>query len=70
MSDILNFITKDSSISMTFEIYETMLYMAKAAERERIIKLLEQTDQLVFMNDGYADNMADTVIALIKGENK
>ena len=38
MSDILNFITKDSSISMTFEIYETMLYMAKAAERERIIK--------------------------------
>ena len=39
-------------------------------EQDRIIKLLEQTDQLVFMNDGYADNMADTVIALIKGENK
>ena len=40
MSDILNFISKDSSISMSFELYEVMLYRAKEAERERIIKKL------------------------------
>ena len=51
-------------------IVDPMAEKYAALERERIIKLLEQTDQLVFMNDGYADNMADTVIALIKGENK
>jgi hypothetical protein len=42
VSDILNFISRDSSVSMTFELYEAMLYRAKEAERKRIIKLLEE----------------------------
>jgi hypothetical protein len=46
MSDILNFISKDSSISMTFEMYEAMLYSAKESERKRIIQMLYKWDSL------------------------
>ena len=70
MSDILNFISKDSSISMTFELYEAMLYMAKAAERERIIKLLKETDLLRTIEGGSVVNYAEDAIALIKEETK
>lgn len=39
-------------------------------ERERIIKLLEDTDLLKTIESGALVNYADTAIELIKGEQK
>ena len=74
MNDILNFITKDSSISMTMEMYEAMIYRAKADERKIIATLLEEHEETIYGCRCGFSNAASAyslhAIALIKGENK
>jgi hypothetical protein len=54
------------------DTFHTSSYVSKydrgvLAERARIIKLLEETDELRIMESGFVENLAPIVIALIKG---
>ncbi len=70
MSVLDKFVSQQATLSMPITTYQVLLEQAALDERDRIVALLESYEGWKTVMEHDSDSSLESVIALIKGENK